>query len=58
MHITIIIGGIIGSSGLAMVLFLGLKTYLDVATHRLKHRWRQVAPGVEAVAAPDLHEGG
>jgi hypothetical protein len=44
MHITIILGTLLGGSSAAVLLFIVLKTGADVLMHVVEHRWLQRAP--------------
>ena len=44
MHLTIILGGLLGGGSLALLLFTVLKTAADVLMHVVEHRWLQAPP--------------
>ena len=50
MHLTIILGGMLGGGAWALLLFTVLKTVADVLMHVVEHRWlqKEAAPGAAA----------
>jgi hypothetical protein len=51
MHITIIVGALVGAKG-GVILFGALKTLADVAMHKVEHRLLQPSAGAAAVTPP------